>query len=298
MLFPEKAALRFRIADGTVISADNIPLRANTGDLQVAPNSEALLRNSTDSKETRFFTETNAVPDVCRGKLRWDRGILVFQENCSGMKTAECSRYNDILLVDDNGRCIAYPRSVVLVTESPHTDEFAYCDESNEWVYRPGKRSCYFHDIVPVAPLQGNSSGGNSISSRLYREVLRDHLTFLRQWDEIPVIICNPIQYQTSLWALHRRPLGTMRSLRDRIWRSIWSAGAVPGRQGVCREYFRDRVLNYYHPILVINACTRNNSEEITLQQCINEALYGLDVPIIEDDHPFRWAIKYRRDSV
>ena len=173
----------------------------------------------------------------------------------------ECNRVPDVsrFHIGDDGR--PYPqsdvpesqlhlqpqlRSIVLLVESPHKDEYQFANIN-----------------YPIAAANGQT--GRNINKYL-REVLlaiRRELTNagLNQEDYIKpgshVIISNPIQFQTSLNAIHKQSLaGDWIELKNNVWKALWNEGEggeeVPSYIQLC---FRAR-LNTYRPSLIINACT------------------------------------------
>lgn len=194
-----------------------------------------------------FFGVNNVVPDVSRYRIGID-GCCVRHD----------SRYrfsNDRYVVphcDVSGRdlrrqlnrrsLLQFTRrrpsagNVVLLLESPHKDEY-HRDNVN----------------CPIAPANGTT--GENIDRCLSAALSQIEEELIAPGCH--VIISNPIQFQTSLHAIHGRSTrgkagGRWRTLRDRIWKTLWNEG---GQENYIRRCFRER-LNTYRPSVIINACT------------------------------------------
>ncbi|MBW4862959.1 MAG: hypothetical protein KZY55_06605 [Paeniclostridium sp.] len=71
------------------------------------------------------------------------------------------------------------------------------------------------------------------------------------------LIICNPIQYQTSLYMFHGMQLqDDYTTLRNQCWRKIWEEQSI-------KDDFKKR-MDLYKPSLIINACTSSLQDYIT----------------------------------
>ena len=109
------------------------------------------------------------------------------------------------------------------------------------------------------------------------------------------VIISNPIQFQTSLYAIHKKRLkGDWKMLRDNVWRTLWEQEDI-------QQCFRER-LNTYRPSLIINGCTgkRTKSDSLTAHvegfvcaELQNMAEFA-NVPLYDVGHPVSWT-NFRR---
>lgn len=155
--------------------------------------------------------------------------------------------------------------SIVLLLESPHRYEYTYHDGGIDSVRAP---AC-------------GPSGSNidlclgTVLSRVEEQELINVGSH--------VIISNPIQFQTSLYAVHRRPLSKdcWRDLRDNVWLTLW------GEENI-RQDFLNR-LGRYNPGLIINACTQH------LKPCVQSAIgawanaMNRVVPLYEVEHPASW---------
>lgn len=132
-------------------------------------------------------------------------------------------------------------RSIVFLLESPHMDE-----------YQRGNINC------PIAPAMGKT--GSNIAEYLGTVLSRiEPQRFI-----VPgylVIISNPIQFQTSLHAIHgmspRADKGKWGTLRDNVWRTLWAEPHI-------QRCFKKR-LEGYCPKVIINACTGDLKKRCSL---------------------------------
>lgn len=131
-------------------------------------------------------------------------------------------------------------KSIILLLESPHCDEF----NSNK---------------IPIAPAQGET--GKLIDKNIFNvleEILSsEEKSIFNEGDNIRIIIANPIQYQTSLYMYHNRKLeDEYQTLRNRCWRAIWNEKNI-------KDDFKERIKRY-NPTLIINACTYSLKDKVT----------------------------------
>lgn len=140
--------------------------------------------------------------------------------------------------------------SIVLLLESTHTEEYEY-----------GNIDC------PIAPAKG-STGTN------IHKFLGAVLSDMRENLIVPgshVIISNPIQFQTSLYAIHGQSAqddSRWATLRNNVWRALWYGGeegriCKRGRRKYIQLCFRARLMTY-KPKLIINACTYDLKSHVT----------------------------------
>ncbi len=118
---------------------------------------------------------------------------------------------------------------IVLILESPHKAEFEK------------------DTFKPLYPASGKT--GERISN-YFKEI--NSKMKIENSDEI--IICNPVQWQSSLHELHKKGLtGEFRELRDKVWGCLWDES---------NDDFYKR-LKKYNPKIIINACTGKLSPEV-----------------------------------
>ena len=101
------------------------------------------------------------------------------------------------------------------------------------------------------------------------------------------VIISNPIQFQTSLHAIHgmspRADKGKWGTLRDNVWRTLWAEPHI-------QRCFKKR-LEGYCPKVIINACTGDLKKRCSLKNLVNRFVLEKfsDVPLYTVAHPVSW---------
>ena len=191
-----------------------------------------------------FFGENNKVPDVSRYRILEDG-------HCG------CVRHNNRYRIHDGRHIVPHcdvsepelaqrlqqeVRNVVLLLESPHKDE-----------YQAGNVDC------PIAPASGMA--GNNID-RCLGKVLAGVEGLIMPCSH--VIISNPIQFQTSLHAIHGKPLsGDWKTLRNKVWEKLWCERYI-------QQDFQTR-LAAYNPSVIINACTHD--EGCKDEKCLKDLL-------------------------
>ena len=188
-----------------------------------------------------FFGVNNKVPDVNR--------YSIGAGSCCVRHDNRYHICNDSYLIphcDEQDMHQQIP-NIVLLLESPHKDE-----------YQPGNINC------PIAPAMGTT--GDNID-RCLGTVLRDikkdlinaglnEAEFIKSGGH--VIISNPIQFQTSLHAIHGKSLQKKWvTLRNNVWWTLWNEQRI-------QRNFRAR-LKRYNPSLIINACTGKRSTKDVL---------------------------------
>lgn len=167
--------------------------------------------------------------------------------------------------------------NIVLLLESPHKDE-----------YQPGNINC------PIAPANGKTGDNidrclSTVLRRINAELIEEEL--IEEELIVPdcnVIISNPIQFQTSLHAIHGQGISSAsrwKTLRDHVWRTLWDEEHI-------KQCFRDR-LDTYNPSLIVNACTSDLKPLVT--SCVEEWINGREpgYPVVllyrADPHPSIW---------
>ena len=209
-----------------------------------------------------FFKEKNKVPDVSRYSI-----------GAGGCCVRHNNRYhicNDKYLIphcdiSEQDMQQQIP-NIVLLLESPHKDE-----------YQSGNINC------PIAPANGTT--GDNIDRCLGTVLLHiQNETGLIE-SGCHVIISNPIQFQTSLYAAYKsEPPKEWRTLRDCVWRTLWNETHI-------RRCFQKR-LEGYHPTMIINACTGDLKKKDSLKSLVNKFVLKkkkLNVPLYAVAHPASW---------
>lgn len=206
-----------------------------------------------------MFSKTNRVPDVDRYRIG-RRGTVWYvkpHQVCEVGQTRN-NRFKDILPAND-----FRGKTLVIILESPHRDEYLDCDIGQ-----------------PIAPAQGTT--GNNIRDKL-ADVLNGHddlSTHLVSGTR--VILCNPVQFQASLASVvsdGQAPLARP------VWRQIWRVNEV-------KENFLVR-LSSYRPDYMVNACTRELQGLVT--NFLLEHRHDLGAELYKGYHPSVWAHARRR---
>ena len=223
-----------------------------------------------------LFGDKNRVPDVDRYEIvRCGDGIAIKDHRWTrGKNYVSTNPYVDHPPASNSGQAL---RTLVIVLESPHRDEYGCSVE------------------MPIAPARGQTGArmhkhlGKVLkkSCPQLTESLRDHAP-------VRVVISNPVPFQTSAYAIHggRLPKTIGDQLRNFIWPALWKLeepnpknDAQPRR--VLQREFCKR-LQGYNPVAIVNACTligkSNGKPEVTkiLRDTCN-------IPLYEADHPSVW---------
>lgn len=161
----------------------------------------------------------------------------------------------------------SFAGTVIVILESPHEKE-----------YVDGNVNC------PIAPAQGTT--GCNIEMLLPYLLSADAIAKadLLVTNINRVIIANPVQFQASLWSIHRGCLEVegeklnWRTLRNAVWKTLWSQ--------LEKRNFADR-LRTYCPTLILNCCTAE------LQPLVTDWLRSSDYgPItFTTTHPSAWNV-------
>lgn len=195
-------------------------------------------------------------------------------------------------------RLETYTKTMVIVLESPHKDE-------------------YFSNFIdrPIAPALGKT--GHNIQDHLMDVIHSCPELCWRLGREVTrVIIANPIQYQASLAALIRTRRKDMESkkesnrrkkqdeaIRDAVWKELWCRRKI-------RDEFNER-LDRYGPDFIINACTHDlkctseyrgrHSGECRMHcrkqriRCFLRRKFTCARIYVAEAHPVNWHNKKRR---
>lgn len=187
-----------------------------------------------------FFEVNSEVPDVSRYRIG-DDGQLV--HHCDVPES----------------RLHIHPQlgSIVLLLESPYKDEYQFRNIN-----------------CPIAPARGKT--GDNIHRCL--DTVLSHIEAERIVPGYKVIISNPIQFQTSLHAIHgqsvRESTGKWKRLRNYVWLNLWG----DGEEKYIKQCFLARLGRYY-PKVIINACTG-------AQGCGDEDPKGLVNAFVQAEFP------------
>ena len=228
-------------------------------------NATHAIRNDDDIVIRGAFGEINCVHDVDRYRIRCHDGIQLNLEHPGDGQGPEGSNYQDIWPQENFAH-----DTLVLILESPHKDE-------------------YRDDCIdrPIAPAQNNENHRRIIGAGIGIEnylldiinlcpTLRCNMNIR----ETRVVLCNPIQFQTSLVAAICSP--DWRKVRNAVWRSLWDMQEI-------QDNFGERLVSY-NPNYIINACTSQLQKKISdflKQRFANNMKY-------ETCHPCYWRTKQK----
>lgn len=234
-----------------------------------------------------FFEECNRVPDVSRYRIA--EGSCVRHNDRYSIRNDKyliphCDISRQLLqdLLREQQILEQQIGNIVLILESPHKDE-----------YQPGNINC------PIAPANGDT--GHNIDR--YLATVLSRIDEMNEGQQLiapssHVVISNPIQFQTSLHAIHGKSLeDTWETLRNNVWWTLWN-----NSEGHIKQCFRER-LDTYNPSLIINACSGNftpcryrtctrsqrpnlKDRKRNVTKFVREALRN--VPLYETYHPAR----------
>jgi len=180
-------------------------------------------------------------------------------------------------------------KSIVIILESPHKDEFCYCCHVNK------ENECCVAEMYPIRPANGKT--GKKLDKYL-EGILRQYKKELENKEkDFHVFIVNPIQYQTSLWALHQKPIqDDYKKLRNEVWESLWNHAIEDNSDNkdnlnnyVFRNDFYYR-LKKYDPAHIINCCTKplNDLIDSFLLEFLKEEFK--DVNLYKGYHPSAYS--------
>lgn len=156
--------------------------------------------------------------------------------------------------------------TLLIMLESPHRDE-----------YQPGSRP---GSMMPIGPAQG---GTGTAICRYLADILRKSKDVGTVPAGARVVIANPVPFQASLHAVHRKELaGSFARLRDAVWTSIWEVQEV-------REAFRTTMMQY-NPHWIVSACTGGSDGWSGLKGQMSDWAYanGLGDRLYTAPHPGR----------
>jgi hypothetical protein len=174
--------------------------------------------------------------------------------------------WRDGAVIDREARQYTSPGGTVVILESPHKDEYSKDGTFEPLIPLNGTRSTqrFFQFLGPI--FEAIEARGGTVP-------------------EGDVILCNPIQWQTSLHRITKANF-LVSEIRDEVWSRVWSIGAV-------QAHFEAR-LRSYRPGLIINACTGHIDHGLkkTVQQTIDRLLAGgvLTCGSAATHHPSVWA--------
>jgi hypothetical protein len=216
--------------------------------------------NSNTATINCVYDEQRRIKDV----FRYTINISQNKPTTKLSVTGSISKFQDRLSTDSNGR------KIVLVIESPHKDE-------------------YDENFTPIAPAQGAT--GKNIDTFICN-VIDQHNKLSLSEGQYDLIICNPVQFQTSLFHLHNIPLNKnspAKKIRDKMWRGIYDHE---------QKNFYSR-LCLYSPSVIINACTSE------LKACVETEILNwlkntksVSMLYTADKHPCIWTTDINLEQI
>ena len=244
-----------------------------------------------DDLVVKIFGEENKVPDVSRYRIEQEDCCVPHDGRCricdDRYLIPHCNLTNqDISRYDISGETLQQRLAeqqdignIVLLLESPHKDEY-----NNGDIADPKKPACGNTGLKIDQYLGGVLK---DIIGELNKEGLSvaEHIA-----TGCHVVISNPIQYQTSLHAIHKQRLkGDWKTLRDNVWRTLWRVEHI-------RQCFRAR-LGCYYPKVIINACTGNRTKRDSLKRHVENFILRefQDVRPVYIGHPSFWQVPRNR---
>ncbi len=213
-----------------------------------------------------FFTEKKKVPDAWRYVIKKEKKDFTLNPPPKDYeRLTEENKFGDVKTIE----IPADTANIVLVLESPHKEE-------------------YNKKFDPLGPAQGAT--GQHMERYLGKDILPEIEKIMKTSleGEYNLVICNPLQYQTSLYQLHKKPLTykAAKKLRDTVWKSLFE-------QEDLKEDFKKRLL-LLKPEIIINGCTSSLSPavQVFLENDFSEKAkkeYISYVYIFKTPHPSSW---------
>lgn len=203
----------------------------------ISINTEDYNLENTDDHLSTFFSNDSKVPDVWRYTL--SENETEFTKSPNEGVPEDNFKFKDISTEELNEN----DKTVILLLESPHKDEYSYSENS----------------VEPLSPANGTT--GDRIKKSLIQVICcASCLMDIPNLDRVKLIICNPIQWQTSMYFFYK--IGDKKSLksnlRNEVWEKIWQI--TKDNKFPIQEDFLKRIKSY-KPVLVINACTGGSKE-------------------------------------
>jgi hypothetical protein len=211
---------------------------------------------------SRLYLESKRVPDVVRYVLDLTSSTLAKSAVPLAPLRGRANPINNDGYREDvrANEHISRLKRIVLILESPHMHE-------------------YTPNFTPIAPAQGTT--GEGIRARML-PLLYQHQRLGLPPDRYELLICNPVQFQASLYELHGQALDKndpAQSVRDTTWRTLYYG--MNERDGFLQR------LDRYNAAAVIVACTADLKQEV-LGDVMRWAAGR--VPVVEaSSHPCTW---------
>lgn len=233
---------------------------------------KGILENEKNEKNEEIILES--VKDVHRGYVKDFKTFdLEEKEKNTEEKYIENSKFKDKEITEETTK----DKNIVLILESPHKDEYT--------------------DKKPIAPAQGKT--GENLKkfmeyalkkiSEKYQEKYQEEYKKIGK-KKYNLIICNPVQYQTSL-ASHLKDKAEYEKIKKEVWHAIWDYEDI-------QSDFKKRIKGY-DPLLIIEACTGGKDDKFKFKKKIWYALEevknkeSLEFKIFSFSHPSTVKFSY-----
>ena len=213
-----------------------------------------------DTKVIGMFGPRNRVPDVNRYRVAVHGNLCCILPHPRGHVCLTRNRYHDLWCYQGG-----FDGTIVLLLESPHEKEYRLAH--NGQVLRP------------IAPAQGRT--GRRIEKHLEHILNAECNSDVRRLikNNSRVVIANPIQFQSSLWVIHKGKLQGWETLRSAVWRTLWKVSQI--QNDFCNR------LQSYNPDVVLNCCTENLRQKVSTLLCRT----GFQNKTFAGDHPSTWNV-------
>ena len=216
-----------------------------------------------DLRVQRMFDCDKRVPDADSFRIRHTGASMLLTEREDVPLSVHLAPYTKSCGVPS---VRPYCSTLAVVLESPHKDEFG-------------------PSLSPLFPAQGKT--GDNLKDWLIDVIGADPELKQAIIGRVPVrvVLCNPIQFQTSLHAIHgvgRRsllPKGCGHGLTRAVWRAVWSVGGV-------RDDFLER-LRAIDADWILNACVLDGYLNWTISSFLGNS--NLRARKFRTVHPSRW---------
>ncbi|MEG2183334.1 MAG: hypothetical protein RRY12_01480 [Cloacibacillus sp.] len=235
----------------------------------------------------KTFLNDSKVPDTQRGSISITKQEFIYPSTLKPKQDEGTSKFYDKKC--DSG----LQKSIVLLIESPHKSEYVQKNYKNR-------------ELMPIYPAQ--SETGDNIDKFLTKalhiilkqnrvnmspncENTQDLIRDIKP--ECPLVICNAIQYQTSLDFARssiKRGIKLDETIRDNMFELLWEIKAI-------QDDLLKR-LRSYNPVWIIDAVTGLELEKdgkIVENNGLNQLVYGFlinnfkETPISRCYHPAYW---------
>lgn len=194
---------------------------------------------------TNFFTNKTKINDVWRYNLVFDKNQNYYPRLLPFYASIQNPKIN---FIDQHPKLTTLP-TIVIIIESPHKAEY---DNSGTLP-------------LPLAPANGKTGKGIDNCLSIILNDLRCRNKISLPPYNYSIIICNPVQYQTSLYHLTDDP--SAKDLKNKIWTELFI------HQSLNTDFIAR--LKSYNPSLIINACTggMNNGQPRGLKKLVDSAI-------------------------